>query len=106
MLLEEWDKRLEPDKSRFGYMFWYVYGNGDRNEQAMLSEDGTDAKAWRMLVLKYKAEDALLDKLRTAVLNIQQVLSANQNTGDEEFERMLEPFLKLLNSPHPIVRES
>lgn len=106
ILLDEWDKRLEPDKSRFGYMFWYVYGNGDRNEQAMLSERGIDAKEWRMLVLKYKAEDALLDKLRTAVLNIQQVLSANQNTGDEEFERMLEPFLKLLNSPHPIVRES
>lgn len=86
-------------------MFWHIYGNGDRNEQALLSESGTDTEAWRKLVLKYKAEDAILDKLRTAVTHIRQILSDDQNTGIEEFERMLEPFLKLLNSPHPVVRE-
>ncbi|ASR47081.1 heptaprenyl diphosphate synthase component 1 [Paenibacillus kribbensis] len=105
MLVEEWDKRAEPDKSRFGYMFWHVYSNGDQNEQALLSESGTDIEAWRNLVLKYKAEDAILDKLRTAVMHIRQILSDDQNTGIEEIERMLEPFLKLLNSPHPVVRE-
>ncbi|AOK88701.1 heptaprenyl diphosphate synthase component 1 [Paenibacillus polymyxa] len=104
-LMEEWGKRTEPDKSRFGYMFWHIYGNGDRNEQALLSDSGTDTEAWRKLVLKYKAEDAILDKLRTAVTHIRQILSDDQNTGIEEFERMLEPFLKLLNSPHPVVRE-
>ncbi|WP_025682245.1 heptaprenyl diphosphate synthase component 1 [Paenibacillus maysiensis] len=104
-LAEEWDKRAEPDKSRFGYMFWHVYGKGDQHERELLSENSPDADAWRKLVLKYKAEDAVLDKLRTAATHIRQILSDDQNTGIEEFERMLEPFLKLLNSPHPVVRE-
>lgn len=104
-LVEEWGKRAEPDKSRFGYMFWHIYGNGDRKEQALLADSGTATEAWRHLVQKYKAEDAILDKLRTAVMHIRKVLSDDQNTGIEEFERMLEPFLKLLNSPHPVVRE-
>lgn len=104
-LVEEWGKRAEPDKSRFGYMFWHIYGNGDRKEQALLADSGTATEAWRHLVQKYKAEDAILDKLRTAIMHIRKVLSDDQNTGIEEFERMLEPFLKLLNSPHPFVRE-
>jgi heptaprenyl diphosphate synthase len=104
-LAEEWDKRVEPDKSRFGYMFWHIYGNGDQNERELLSESGLDAEAWRKLVMKYKAENAILDRLRMAVAHIRQALSDDQNTGIEEFERMLEPFLKLLNTPHPVVRE-
>ncbi|TQS00291.1 heptaprenyl diphosphate synthase component 1 [Paenibacillus ottowii] len=104
-LMEEWEKRAEPDKSRFGYMFWHIYGNGDQHEQLQLSEGGAKTEVWRKLVLKYKAEDAILDKLRTAVTHIRQVLSDEQNTGIEEFECMLEPFLKLLHSSHPVVRE-
>ncbi|KZE65330.1 heptaprenyl diphosphate synthase [Paenibacillus jamilae] len=104
-LMEEWEKRAEPDKSRFGYMFWHIYGNGDQHEQLQLSEGGAETEVWRKLVLKYKAEDAILDKLRTAVTHIRQVLSDEQNTGIEEFECMLEPFLKLLHSSHPVVRE-
>ncbi|TKH41814.1 heptaprenyl diphosphate synthase component 1 [Paenibacillus sp. FSL R10-2782] len=104
-LAEEWDKRAVPDKSRFGYMFWHVYGNGDPNERELLSENSPDADAWRELILKYKAEATILDKLRIAVTHIRQILSDDRNTGIEGFERMLEPFLKLLNSPHPVVRE-
>ncbi|NEU28244.1 heptaprenyl diphosphate synthase component 1 [Paenibacillus polymyxa] len=104
-LIEEWEKRTEPDKSRFGYMFWHIYGNGDQHEQLQLSEGGAETEVWRKLVLKYKAEDAILNKLRTAVTHIRQVLSDEQNTGIEEFECMLEPFLKLLHSSHPVVRE-
>lgn len=104
-LTEEWDRRLEADKSRFSYMFWYLFNCSSEDEKNLLKLDNTDSNEWRKLTMKYRTDQLVLNELRSSIERIRSISLDNLDSEDGEFDQMLLPFLTLLDTPQPVVRE-
>lgn len=102
-LVQEMERCATPDIGRCGYAYWHLIESGSDEERKMLVGRKTDMKDWRKLILKHKASEKLLDKLRESVSAVQQLLGGH--VGESPYAGMLDPFLKRLNTYRSVVSE-
>ncbi|KOP63843.1 heptaprenyl diphosphate synthase [Bacillus sp. FJAT-18019] len=101
-IVQEMERCAAPEIGRCGYAYWHLIESGSEEERNLLVSKKTDMKDWRKLILKHKASEKLLDKLRDSVNAIQQLLA---NRGDSSCNGMLDPFLKRLSTYRSVVSE-
>lgn len=101
-IVQEMERCAGPEIGRCGYAFWHLIESGSEEERNLLVSKKTDMKDWKKLILKHKASEKLLDKLRDSVHAIQQLLASR---GDSLCTGMLDPFLKRLSTYRSVVSE-
>lgn len=101
-IVREMERCAGPEIGRCGYAYWHLIESGSEEEQNMLVSKKTDMKDWKKLILKHKASEKLLDKLRDSVHAIQLLLASR---GDSSYTGMLDPFLKRLSTYRSVVSE-
>ncbi|MGG3282425.1 heptaprenyl diphosphate synthase component 1 [Paenibacillus solani] len=101
-IVREMERCAAPEIGRGGYAFWHLIESGSEEERNLLVSKKTDMKDWKKLILKHKASEKLLDKLRDSVNVIQQLLASR---GDSPCTGMLDPFLKRLSTYRSVVSE-
>lgn len=102
-LAQEMERCATPDIGRCGYAYWHLIESGSDEERKMLVGRKTDMKDWRKLILKHKASEKLLDKLRESVSAVQQLLGGR--VGESPYAGVLDPFLKRLSTYRSVVSE-
>lgn len=102
-LVQEMERCVTPDIGRCGYAYWHLIESGSDEERKMLVGRKTDMKDWRKLILKHKASEKLLDKLRESVSAVQQLLGGR--VGESPYAGVLDPFLKRLSTYRSVVSE-
>lgn len=102
-LVQEMERCVTPDIGRCGYAYWHLIESGSDEERKMLVGRKTDMKDWRKLILKHKASEKLLDKLRESVSAVQQLLGGR--VSESPYAGVLDPFLKRLSTYRSVVSE-
>ena len=95
-----------PEEVRNGYSYWYMLERGSEEEKRMLTAKKIDPKDLKKLMLKHKAVDSLMDKLRQSVGSIQTLLPVfNGEVTAAQMGQLLDPFIHRLSSCRSAVRE-
>ncbi|ANA82035.1 heptaprenyl diphosphate synthase [Paenibacillus glucanolyticus] len=102
-LVQEMERCATPEFGRWGYAYWHLIEAGSDEERKMLVGKRTDMKDWKKLILKHKASEKLLDKLRESVSAIQQQLASR--VEESPYAGILDPFLKRLSTFRSVVSE-
>ncbi|WP_054957128.1 heptaprenyl diphosphate synthase component 1 [Paenibacillus dakarensis] len=102
----EMARTASPEEGERGYAYWYLLGQVNEDEKKMLSMEKTDSRDWTKLMLKYKAMDDLLDKLRHSVSSVQSAISMGDEEGiSAQMSGILIPFSQRINRYRTAVRE-
>ncbi|ANY71832.1 heptaprenyl diphosphate synthase component 1 [Paenibacillus ihbetae] len=101
-LVQEMKRCVSPDSGRWSYSYWHLIETANEEERKLLVGKKADPKDWKKLILKYKAAERILDKLRETVANLQQLLAGR--SGDCPYAGLLEPFLHRLGTVSSVVR--
>ncbi|MFS0871295.1 heptaprenyl diphosphate synthase component 1 [Paenibacillus xylanilyticus] len=100
-------QRINDEKNfNHSYAFWYIYEQGNEDERNILRQSEPDARAYGGMVLKYRMDKILLDKLRESTHRIQLLLQEeNDQRGLHDVQAILETYLGYLEPSHAAVRE-
>lgn len=89
--------RLNDGHFVHSYAFWHVYEQGSNEERNALRQSDPAPDVQSNMLKKYRVEDILLDKLRSAVNRVQLLLQDDaKEHGLEEVHLILEPYLAYL----------
>ncbi|MGF9699145.1 heptaprenyl diphosphate synthase component 1 [Paenibacillus sp. MABNR03] len=100
-------QRISNEKSfNHSYAFWYIYEQGNEDERNILRQSEPDERAYGGMVLKYRMDEILLDRLRESTHRIQLLLQEeNDQRGLHDVQAILETYLGYLEPSHAAVRE-